>query len=171
MRSPLGKELRKLFKAMMKVQFPDFKQNKKWISPQGWYTWTCEHSCGLQLHILLVIHHSNDSFTNEVAWNYGEKQPEHRALFNDEINMFVRQPMRIRIAKFWSNQDYWWSFDPEYDDCSNLGKDLKPMPIEKSMELIVPAIYDSAKKLKKYVLPAFEDIIGRHGKAAPQDKG
>jgi hypothetical protein len=170
MRSPLGKELRKLYKAMMKAQFPNYKEDKTWTVPPGWYVWTYQHSCGLWFHILLNIHHSKDEFTNEVAWSYKGNRPEFEIIFNDEINMFVKRPMHIRISTFWSDEDHWWGFDPKYDDYRSLGKNIKPLPIEKSMELIVPAIYDSTEKLKKYVMPVFEEIVRRHGKLPCQDQ-
>jgi hypothetical protein len=163
MRSALGKELRKLYRSMMKAQFPEYNEDKSWIMPQGWYLWTHQHSCGLWFHILLVISSKEDEFTNEIAWSYDGKQPEHE-LIRENHHVIYDTPMHVRSSTFWSDHDHWWSLLQHPEENILLTRLDEYEPIEKCMELIPSAIYDSAAKLKKFVIPVFEEIVHRHGK-------
>jgi hypothetical protein len=163
MRSALGKECRKLFRKLMAVEFPDYKEDKGQIVPQGWYVWTHKHSSGLYFHLSLVLHHSEDMFILEAGWSKtGQLEPT-----LGEKDKFLEKPTHIRLPDFWgyNGLEPWWVLvlRPEEHDRALLYKDD---PIEDCLPLVAPAIWEAGEKVKEFVIPAFEEIARRHGGSA-----
>src|SRR5450756_677794 len=162
MRSALGKECRKLFRKLMAVEFPDYKEDKSQVVPQGWYVWTQKHSSGLFCHITLVLHNSRDSFIFEAGWSKtGQLQPT-----SGKRDKFLIEPMHIRLPDFWFfyGIEPWWSLvlHPEEYERALLYMDD---PIEDCLPLVAPAMWEAGEKVKEFVMPAFEEIVRRHGSA------
>jgi hypothetical protein len=167
MRSELGKECRKLFRQMMSAEFPDYQEDKKQVVPQGRYVWTRQHPSGIWFHILLIIHHSQDMFTTEVGWGFDGRLPGHKLLRNEMHEIFQR-PVSFRSSVFWSRKDDWWILvlRPEEHERAIL---YQSDSIEQCLPLVAPAVADAARKLREYVLPAFQKIVQMHGKNNVQE--
>jgi hypothetical protein len=164
MRSALGKELRKLFRKMMAVEFRDYREDKGQIVPQGWYVWTLQHPGNISFHILLVIHHSRDQFTIETAWALGGKLP---APAYGELGGILEQPFLFRPNWLWSGKDYWSPLVLRPEEYERSRFYYEEDPIEQCLPLVAPAVVDASQKLKQYVLPIFEKIAQKHGKTSP----
>jgi hypothetical protein len=159
MRSELGKECRKLFRKMMAVEFPDYKEDKGQIIPPRKYVWTRQHPCGIWLHILFMINPTRDTFTTEAAWDFDGKLPRFSHGGTDGI---LQSPVSFRVNFLWSGEDYWWRLvlRPEEFERAIL---YKEDPIEQCLPLIAPAVWEAGEKLKEHLIPAFEEIVRKHG--------
>ena len=169
MRSQLGKECRKLFRKMMAVEFPDYKEDKGQIVPQGWYVWRNQHQSGLFFWIFLVIHHSRDEFTTEAGWSFDAKKPPWTMIGGrEEMGTVLSKPLAFRTCRLWChNWGYWWKLvlHPEKYERVFLYKDD---PIEDCLSLVSPAVWEAGEKLKEHVIPIFEEIVQRHGSTRPK---
>jgi hypothetical protein len=169
MRSELGNECRKHFRKMVKMEFPEFREDKGQILPPGRYVWTRQDPSGIWFHILFVLHHSKDKFTTEVGWDFDGKLTRHR-LVRNEMHEIFEEPLSFRSSAFWSRIDYWWLLvlRPEEHERVILYKDD---PVEQCLPLVAPAVVDAVAKIKEHVLPYFERIIQMHGKKPAQPAG
>jgi hypothetical protein len=165
MRSPLGKECRKLFSKMMAVEFPDFKADKTQVMPQGWYAWKHQHSSGLFLWIFLVIRDNRDEFTTEGGWGLDTNRPPWTSIGRKDMERILSKPLAFRTCWLWSesNWDFWWKFvlHPEEYERAILYKDD---PVEQCQPLVAPAVWDAGEKLKDHLIPVFEKVIQKHGR-------
>lgn len=157
MRSELGKECRKLFRKVMKTEFPEYQEDKGQIVPPGWYVWTCPFSTNLFFHIMFVIHHSRDEFTTEGGWSFDGKFLPRLS----SVSEVLSGPAHIRVGKLWYGKDYWWPLvlRPEEFERALLYKDD---PIEKCLPLVAPAVWDAGEKLKDHLVPVFEKIVQKY---------
>jgi hypothetical protein len=164
MRSELGKECRKLFRKMMAVEFPDYKEDKTQIVPQGRYVWTFKHPTNIWFHILLIVHPTRDDFTVEVGWDYDGKLTR---FTNQEIDKISDYPRSFRVNFLWSGKDYWWPLvlRPEEYERVLLYKDD---PVEECLPLVAPAVWEAGEKLKEHLIPVFEEIVRKHGSTQPK---
>ena len=164
MRSPLGKECRKLFRKMMSVEFPDYKEDKTQVMRQGMCAWRCDHPSGLFFWIFLVLHSKNDQFTTEVGWSFDTKLPPSEVIGRKEINTVLEKPIAFRNCCLWyeSNWGFWWKLvlRPEEHEHAILYRDD---PIEECLPLVAPAVWDAGEKIKEHVVPLFDRIIQKHG--------
>jgi hypothetical protein len=166
MRSLLGKECRKLFRKMMAVQFPDYKEDKTQVMPPGWYAWKHQHQSGLFFWIFLVIYNTKDEFTTEAGWSFDAIRPPWTMVGGcEELERILSKPLAFRTCRLWSqsNWGFWWKFvlRPEEYERAILYKDD---PIEQCLPLVSPAVWEAGEKLKEYVVPVFEKIVQMHGK-------
>jgi hypothetical protein len=163
MRKELSKETRKLFRAMMTKEFPDYQEDKKQAVPQGWYVWSRRHPSGLFLHILLVTDSMGDNFTTEAAWDFDGKMPSSLSGGGNPEEILASGPQHFRTWWLWNDgqMDSWWEF------VLHPGEDhdfLNPDPIEKCLPLVAPAVEDAGNKLREHLLPIFERLVQRYGK-------
>jgi hypothetical protein len=165
MRSDLGKECRKLFRKMMASEFPDYREDKGQIVPQGWYVWTSQHPANIWFHILLVIHHSRDQFTIEAAWDLGGRLPG--PAYGRLVEVLER-PLLFRPSWLWSGKDYWWPLVLRPEEYERSRFYYEEDSIERCLPLVAPAVWDAAEKLKDHVVPVFEEIVQRNGKKSVQ---
>jgi hypothetical protein len=159
MRSPLGKECRKLFRKMMAVEFSDYKEDKTQVVPHGWYVWTHQPSASLFFHIVLVIDNSRDKFTTEGGWDFDGKLLPCLC----ETRDILSRPSRVRTTELWSSKDFWWPLvlrPEEYDRSTFRYKDD---PIEQCLPLVAPAVWEAGEKLKEYAIPVFKEVVQKHG--------
>ncbi|HEY2082422.1 MAG TPA: hypothetical protein VGI88_06515, partial [Verrucomicrobiae bacterium] len=160
MRSPLGKECRKLFLKMMAVEFPDYKQDKTQVNPSGWYAWKHEHQSGLFFWIFLVIHNSSDQFTTEAGWSFDANTPPWEMIGRNEMEKILSKPLAFRTCRLWceGNWGFWWKLvlRPEEHERAIFYKDD---PVEQCLPLVAPAVWDAGEKLKEHVIPVFEKVI------------
>jgi hypothetical protein len=165
MRGELGKECRKLFRKMMATEFPEYREDKGQIVPQGRYVWTRQHASGIWVHILLVNHPTRDEFTLEAAWDLDGILPG--PAYGKPVEILVR-PLLFRVNWLWSGKDYWWPLvlRPEEFESAIL---YRNDPIEQCLPLVAPSVADAAQKIKDYVLPAFQKIAQTHGKTSVQE--
>lgn len=160
MRSELGKECRKQFRKMIATGFPEYREDKEQIVPQGRYVWTHQHVSAIWFHILLIIHHTRDEFTLEAAWDLDGKLPG--PAYGKPVELLAH-PLLFRVNWLWSGRDYWWPLvlrPEEFESAILYGND----PIEQCLPLVAPAVAEAAQKLREYVLPAFQKIVQIHGK-------
>jgi len=165
MRSELGKECRKLFRKMMAVEFPDYKEEKDQVVPQGWYVWRHQHQSGLFFWIFLVIHHSRDEFTTEAGWSFDANKPPWTMIGGrEEMERILSKPLAFRTCRLWcqDNWGYWWVFvlRPEEYKRAILYKDD---PIEQCLPLVAPAVWEAGEKIKEFVIPVFEEVVRKQG--------
>jgi hypothetical protein len=155
MRSELGKECRKLFRKMMAVEFPEYHEDKGQIVPPGWYVWTRQHTSKLWLHILLVVHPTSDEFTTEAAWSHDGKTKGYTV---QQPEKFMSEANRVRVSRLWCGRDDWWLVFVRKND-----------PVEQCLPVVASTVWDAGEKLKEHLVPAFEQIVQKHGKqgAAP----
>ncbi len=169
MRSPLGKECRKLFRKLMTVEFPDYREDENQIVPPGWYIWRTDHRSGLLFWLILVIHHSRDEFTTEAGWSFDAIKPSWTGLGNQVMDTILSKPLTFRTDRLWcqSNCGHWWKFvlRPEEYDRALLYKDD---PIAQCLPLVAPAVWDAGEKIKEHVIRVFEAVVRRHG--SPREK-
>lgn len=154
MRSALGKECRNLFRKMMAAEFPDYREDKGQIVPQGWCVWTRPFSKKMFFHIMLVLHHSRDQFTTEGGWSFDGKLLPRLS----SVSEIFSSPAHVRVGKLWFGKDYWWSLvlrPEEYERALLYNDD----PIEKCLPLVAPAVADAANKLKEHLVPVFEKVV------------
>jgi hypothetical protein len=158
MRSELGKECRKLFRKMMAAEFPEYREDKGQIVPQGWYVLTYPYSTSLFFYIMLVAHHSRDEFTTEGGWEFdGNVLPRLSG-----VSEVLSSPAHIRVGELWAGKDYWW---PLVLRLKGYERALlyKDDPIEHCLPLVAPAVRAAAQKLKEHLVPVFGKIIQMHG--------
>jgi hypothetical protein len=162
MRSPLGKECRKLFRKLMAVKFPQYREDKGQIVPQGWYVWTYCHPSKLCFHITFVIAPRRDAFIAEVGWSKTGK-PGYTLTTEGKQGM-LEKPGNLRLPRLWkyNGTEPWWNLvlRPEEFERAIL---YEHDPIEQCLPLVAPAIWDMGEKIKEYAVPVFEEIVRRHG--------
>lgn len=150
---------------MMAVVFPDYKEDKTQVMPQGWVAWKHQHPSGLFFWIFLVIADTRDEFTTEAGWSFDANRPPWTSVSREEMERILSKPLAFRTCWLWSesNWDFWWKFvlRPEEYERVILYKDD---PIEECLPLVAPAVWGAGEKLKEHVIPIFEKIVQRHGK-------
>jgi hypothetical protein len=159
MRSELGKECRKIFRNVMKAEFPEYHEDKGQIVPAGRYVWTFRHPTDIWFHILLIVHPTRDEFTVEAGWDFDGKLPR---FTNQGMDKIPDHPRLFRMNFLWSGKDYWWPLvlRPEEFERALLYKDD---PIEQCLSLVAPAVWAAAEKLKEHLVPVFEQVVQKHG--------
>ena len=169
MRSALGKECRKLFRKLMAVEFPDYKEAKGLVVPQGWYGWRYQHPSGLFFWIFLVIFDSRDEFTTEAGWSFDANKPPWTGISSHEAKeVILSKPLAFRTCRLWCNDNwgYTWKLVLRLEE---YGRVLlyKDDPVEDCLPLIAPAVWEAGEKLKEHVLPVFGEIVRKQG-SSPQ---
>jgi hypothetical protein len=162
MRSPLGKECRKLFRKMMAVQFPEYREDRAQAVPQGWYVWTHQHPAKLFFHINLVIHSTRDAFTTEVGWSFDGKLPYSLT----DVSEVFSAPALVRLGEIWSGQEYWWPLvlrPEEFENAILYWDD----PIEECLPLAPPAVWEAGEKLRDHFVPIVKQVVQKHGNGTP----
>lgn len=162
MRSALGKECRKLFRKMMTTEFSEYHEDKGQIIPPGKYVWACQHQSGIWLYIIFMIDPKKDTFTTEAAWSFDGKLPRFSYAGADEI---YQQPVSFRVNFLWNEKDYWWPLVLRPEEYERSVFRYKEDPIEECLPLVAAAIWDAAEKLKEHLVPVFEKVVQKYGKA------
>ena len=153
MRRELANECRKLFRRMMKADFPDFQEDKGQVHPQGWYVWT-------------HLHHSRDMLTMEAAWDFDGKLPPYHG-----PDDYSSGPSWLRTSFLWCRnsrgtpQDIWWTLVLRVEEFERAML-YEDDPVEQCLPLVAPAVHEARDKVKQYVLPFFEEVVRKHGQAA-----
>ena len=156
MRRELSKECRAQFRKMMKSQFPEYREAKGQGVPKGSYPWIRQDPSGIWFQIWLVIDSTRDAFTIEAIWSFDNIRPTR--MYPDE-NKILDEPCLFRMNRLWSGQDYWWLLvlrPEEYERSISFYKDD---PVEQCLQLVAPAIWDAAEKLKDHLMPVFDKIL------------
>ena len=151
----------------MTVEFPDYKEDKSQIVPQGWYTWTQSHPSKLFFHITFVIAQRRDAFIAEVGWSKTGKRSPCSSRYGKKG--MLDEPNYVRLPKLWEHNgmEPWWNLvlrPEEYE----LVMFYKDDPIPDCIPLVAPAIWDLGEKLKEYAIPVFEEIVRKHGSTQPK---
>jgi len=149
---------------MMSSQFPEYREDKGHVIPNGWYVWTRQHPSGIWFHILLVVDSTRDTFTIEAAWDLNGELP---APFYGKPIEVSECPILFRMNFLWSGNDYWWPLvlrPAELDAAFSYIVD----PVEQCLPLVAPAVADAAKKLKEHLVPVFEQVVQKHGSKPAQ---
>jgi hypothetical protein len=151
----------------MKAEFPEYREDKSQIVPQGWYVWTRKHPSNIFFHIILVIDPSRDEFTTEAAWDFDGRKPLSLSAMRGNTKQIPAAPVHFRTDILWSpdNFGHWWKLivraelyedDIFYED-----------PIEDCLPLIEPAVGDAITKLKEFLVPVFGRVVAAHRKKSP----
>lgn len=127
---------------------------------------------GFFFHIQLVLHNSRDQFTTEAAWSFDGELPAPTHGSED----YSAEPSDFRTSFLWCRNsqgiplDIWWPLVLRKDEYETAML-YKDDPIEECLPLVAPAIREAAEKLKKYIIPFFEEVARKHGHAAQAEDG
>ncbi len=84
----------------------------------------------------------------------------------NEIETVLAKPIAFRSSSLWfeSNWGFWWNLVLRPEEFERVMR-YKEDPVEECLPLVAPAIWDAGEKIKEHVIPLFEKIIQKHGRA------
>jgi len=129
------------------------------------YSWAV--SSDLTCYLLLFFFPGKDKFNIEVAWSKKGRFPIHL------IGRILRDgpqadEIRFRISDLWKSDmrtDEWWTLrrEPTLGELEDAIRKKKAIPIQRidnAKEMIESMVEDAVDKVRNYVVPYFQNVLG-----------
>lgn len=159
MRRELAKKVRGTFDELIRRRLPMFKRCAAAGMPPGDRVYSWAASDELAFFIALLLHHQNDAFTLEIAYNTTDNWP------SDIFMLSAEDPpqdgaARFRLSRLVPGQerhDHWWWLvaKPNPADFATF---MNEEPIARASERVERCVSEAVDQLDAYALPYFQEL-------------